>query len=115
MYSGLHIVRFIVDRYLPRGYGRYLYYFCVVGRSRGVVAVVSPSSGSGSGPCVAVKYPLRALLMTLAPRSQRGSTLKRLYRTMLIRFLKTQGVKKKVNDMTWRVNAKRTCNFRNAM
>jgi hypothetical protein len=33
--------------------------------------------------------------MTLAPRSQRGSTLKGIYRTMLIRFLKTQRVKKK--------------------
>ena len=53
--------------------------------------------------------------MTLAPRSQRGSTLKGIYRTMLNRFLKTQRVKKKVNDMTWRVCAKIACNFRNAM
>ena len=36
--------------------------------------------------------------MTLAPRSQRGSTLKGKYRT-ISRFQKTQGVKKMVNDV----------------
>ena len=47
----------------------------MVGRSRGVVAVVSPLSGSGAGPCVVVKYPLRALLMTVIGNRQRISQL----------------------------------------